>query len=450
MIQRSARLIHRQSQFEGALKRINGISRGGAAKADGKATTAASVFNLVNNVAGAGILTLSAAMASGTGLFPALAICAFLGSISAHCFSLIGTACELTGEGDFKGLWGRTIGENSTILVDATIALMCLSACVIYSGILGDVFTPLLAQAGLPEQFNGRTTNIVAITSMILLPLGLIKDLSALAFTSVLGFSAIIYTVLFVVIRAVDGSYKLGSGKFATDGLLLAQPSFGKSSLWNMDFNSLVLASNLGLAYIAHYNGPNFYRSLENADSKRFQKMVNISFTILVCLYATTMVAGYSTFGDACQGNLLLNYHPNDVLSTLGRLATGFSILFGFPLVTYGARKAVAGVADSLGFEGLGSEKNHFILVFGILSLVTLISCTVTDVSLVVGLTGALLGSFIVYVCPPIIYTNAVALANGEESREHRASKINLVLVPFGLLVAAMGCFMTLKEASGK
>ena len=36
------------------------------------------------------------------------------------------------------------------------------------------------------------------------------------------------------------------------------------------------------------------------------------------------MMAGYVTFGDVCQGNILLNYHPNDVLATLGRIATGY------------------------------------------------------------------------------------------------------------------------------
>lgn len=83
---------------------INTFIRGGGDQEKGKATIAASVFNLVNNVAGAGILTLSAGMASGTGWFPSIAICAFLGSISAHCFSMIGAACELTGEEDFKVL----------------------------------------------------------------------------------------------------------------------------------------------------------------------------------------------------------------------------------------------------------------------------------------------------------------------------------------------------------
>jgi hypothetical protein len=81
---------------------LNNVRGGGKSEEDSKATIAASVFNLVNNVAGAGILTLSAGMASGTGWIPAILICAVLGSLSAHCFSLIGNACELTGEHNFK------------------------------------------------------------------------------------------------------------------------------------------------------------------------------------------------------------------------------------------------------------------------------------------------------------------------------------------------------------
>ena len=238
------------------------IPRGGGGKVEeqGKSTILSSVFNLVNNVAGAGILTLSSGMAGGTGWIPAIIICSILGALSGHCFAIIGEACEMTGEMDFKGLWSRTIGEKSTYLVDTMIAFMCLAAAVIYSGILGDVFTPLLAQAGFPSHLNGRTSNILAITGLLLLPLSLVKDLSALAFTSILGFAAIMYTVLFICIRAIDGSYNVGSGRFVLDGTLAAIPAFEKTSLWNFDFTSLVLASNLGLAYIAHYNAPNFYR----------------------------------------------------------------------------------------------------------------------------------------------------------------------------------------------
>jgi amino acid permease len=178
--------------------------------------------------------------------------------------------------------------------------------------------------------------------------------------------------------------------------------------------------------------------------------MVNIAFVVLVLLYISTMVAGYSTFGDVCQGNILLNYHPDDILSTLGRLATGFSILFGFPLVACGAREAIIGVASSLGNEAVGAEKNHVLLVSIILAFVTAISCSVKDVSLVVGLTGAALGSFIVYICPPLIYSKAVTLTYGAGSPESKRAQWNLAFVPFGLFIAFMGCFMTIKESLSK
>jgi hypothetical protein len=81
---------------------IGDFPRGGGEDEGGKATILSSVFNLVNNVAGAGILTLASGMAGGTGLIPAMLICAVLGGLSGHCFAIIGEACELTGEADFK------------------------------------------------------------------------------------------------------------------------------------------------------------------------------------------------------------------------------------------------------------------------------------------------------------------------------------------------------------
>jgi hypothetical protein len=81
------------------------VRGGGEDAEEAKASTLSSVFNLVNNVAGAGILTLSAGMAPGTGWIPAILICAVLGAISGHTFSIIGEACELTGERDFKVCW---------------------------------------------------------------------------------------------------------------------------------------------------------------------------------------------------------------------------------------------------------------------------------------------------------------------------------------------------------
>ena len=110
----------------------------------------------------------------------------------------------------FKELWAATLGEESSWVVDVCIGLMCLACCIIYSGILGDVFTPLLMVAGVPPRFNTRSSNILLITAAVLAPLSLLEDLTKLAFTSMVGCLAVLYTVLFIARRALDGSYVSG------------------------------------------------------------------------------------------------------------------------------------------------------------------------------------------------------------------------------------------------
>ena len=53
-------------------------------------------------IIGAGILSLSAGQAKGTGWIPSIAISILLGSISGRTFVMVGEACDMLGEGDFK------------------------------------------------------------------------------------------------------------------------------------------------------------------------------------------------------------------------------------------------------------------------------------------------------------------------------------------------------------
>ena len=344
-----------------------------------------------------------------------------------------------------KGLWSLTIGPNSTWIVDSATFLQCFCVSTVYSGILGDVWTPLLKFAGLPDRWNHRTSNIIILTAAVLFPLSLLKNLSALAFTSMLGAFAVLYTVLFVLVRGLDGSYSLAEpvGRFLADGAII-KPSFEKSTLWNLDFTSLILMSNLGLAFIAHYNGPTYYRELKDTNSKRFGNVSKLSYAIVALLYVITMSAGYNTFGDTCKGNIMLNYHPDDTLAILGRFATFFSILFGFPLTMRGAHEGLWKIAEAWGFPGV--KDKHATVAAVLLTVVTSLAINVKDVSLIVGLAGAILGSFLVYICPPIIYTRAVKLVHGEESDVYKKERLYLAFIPMGGFIAAMGVYITLKD----
>lgn len=231
--------------------------KGGALNAPpGEATAASSIFNLVNNVAGAGLLTLSSGMAAGAsgkagvGTGPAGLIGGGLGLLSAFTFSKIGKCCEALGVPDFRGLWCLTIGPKSAWMIDLCIAQMCLSACIIYSGIIGDTFTSLFSAAGVAEAFNQRSTNLLGVTGVALLPLCLLRSLAALGFTSLLGFGAVMYTAMFIVVRALDGTYAPG-GTFhavleAAEGGAHLLPKFDMATTWGISPKAFVLASNLG------------------------------------------------------------------------------------------------------------------------------------------------------------------------------------------------------------
>ena len=80
-----------------------------------------------------------------------------------------------------QGIWSKTLGDDTKYIVDCAIMIQCFASTVVYSGILGDVWTPIFKAVGLPDSINRRKSNIVALAALVLYPLSLIKDLSALA-----------------------------------------------------------------------------------------------------------------------------------------------------------------------------------------------------------------------------------------------------------------------------
>lgn len=453
----SRRQSFESSDASQAASSVLDISRGGGSKTKsvqtktvqpqgGKASVTTSIFNLSNNVAGAGILTLAAGKASGTGWIPSILICAAIAFCSSHTFILIAKACEMTGEKTFKGLWSKAFGPKTAWIVDSMVFIQCFFVSIIYTGLLGDIFSALLSKSSLPASMTSRTSIILLAASFVLFPLNNIRDLSSLGFTSILGLFAVLYTVFFIVLRSLDGTYALDPvGKFVAEGLIL-RPSFERSTLWNFDLNSLVLTSNLGLAFIAHYNGPSYWNSLADATAERFTKVSMSAYAILAFVYLAVMTRGYATFGDVCQGNILMNYSSSDVLSTLGRLATGFSLIFGFPLISNGAREGLKNASSALGITSISDPKNHVKLVTALLIVTTSLAISLSDIKLVAGLTGAVMGSSLVYICPTLIYAKIVEKIKGRDSADYKVAKRNLLFIPFGLFTAFMGVAMTLKN----
>ena len=214
-----------------------------------------SIANLAKNIVGSGVLALAAGIAafadSKAALWPAMAILAFTGSLSAYTYSLIARVGSAVGSSTYRETWTKVFSEKTAVIPDLTVIFMTLVAGLAYSIILGDMFSGVAKLLGLPAVLTLPNVWIGLLSAVVLLPLSLMKDLSSLAVGSIVGTAGTVYTMLFIFLRLFDGSYALG-GKFHTAIDATLRPSFAAAGAAKPLFNPgmFVLLSMLSSAFL--------------------------------------------------------------------------------------------------------------------------------------------------------------------------------------------------------
>ena len=214
-----------------------------------------SIANLAKNIVGSGVLALAAGIAafadSKAALWPAMAILAFTGALSAYTYSLIARVGSAVGSSTYRETWTKVFSEKTAVIPDLTVIFMTLVAGLAYSIILGDMFSGVAKLLGLPAVLTLPNVWIGLLSAVVLLPLSLMKDLSSLAVGSIVGTAGTVYTMLFIFLRLFDGSYALG-GKFHTAIDATLRPSFAAAGAAKPLFNPgmFVLLSMLSSAFL--------------------------------------------------------------------------------------------------------------------------------------------------------------------------------------------------------
>ena len=458
----------------------------------GSATIPEEVFNLVKSIIGAGVLSLPAGIAlmanngasstsSGILLSTSSMLIALMGGISAYTFSLIARVCKMTNSNTYADCWKATKGQSLAWIVALSSTLDCFAGNLTYSMVLADTFRQLFsylfelggssgkyaALFATLNAYNSRTRVLLVLTATILMPLCCVKNLSSLAPFSLVGILGMVYTAFVIGLRYFDGSYKLPNGRFLAD--LGVVPSFagaGSSSAGSMllplrNPKSLILVSMLSTAYIAHFNAPKFYRELKDADSqpKRFHLgVVASSFAVSVLFYAIVSALGYLTFGAATEGMILSNYSTKDVLVSLSRFAVGLSLIFSYPLLFVGLREGIVDLINQITpllrsnkttpqKQLVLTDKQSNRVTVGMVSLITMLALKITDLTFVASMSGALLGTSLIFIFPPLMFRSALTMESertstpftGLQTFERRLCSI---IVGLGVFIAGVGAKM--------
>ena len=108
----------------------------------------------------------------------------------------------------------------------------------------------------------------------------------------------------------------------------------------------------------------------------------------------------------------MVNYADADALAQMAKLATGASIIFGFPLVFSAFANWAYSLAPAPVFATLKSSKAARLGASGLLILLTVVvALNASDIGLPAGLAGSLLGGFVVYVLPAAVKWQRAATA---------------------------------------
>jgi amino acid permease len=196
----------------------------------------------------------------------------------------------------------------------------------------------------------------------------------------------------------------------------------------------------LSTAYIAHFNAPKFFRELKNNTMKRFNTVVASSFGISVAFYAAVSAMGFLTFGSATAGMILSNYSTQDTLLSLSRFAVGLSLVFSYPLLFVGARDGLldlAGVSESKRSNTLLNS-----LTVGLLAGITALAMKVTDLTFVASMSGALLGTSLIFIYPTMMFRSAVKNSGSMTGSQKLERSLCSFIATLGVAIAAVGAKM--------
>ncbi|GLE03705.1 hypothetical protein PINS_up012607 [Pythium insidiosum] len=356
-----------------------------------KGSIRGSVFNLAGATLGAGALSLPYAVAvSGIGFAVAqLLLAAFL---TVYTIRLLIRAEDLTKLKSYEDLALYCFGKKVAIFVELNILIFCFGIAVAYLVTLGDIVTPLGELVFGAHSLLAQRWVLMSIACVtIMLPLSLLKDISSLQFSSILGVLSIIFLVFAVCLRSI----MMASANGLPDGIdwtinLTRGPDF------------MLSVPIVMFAFTCQVNVFSIYTELQRPCIRRMNKVVDRATLISVGVYLVIGVVAYLAFGPSLvdprnKGNILLSFPLDDTWIAISRAAITFTVSVAFPLNIFPCRFTI----DMMFFAyAKDSLARHVAVTAGLVFLALLLAIFCPSINVIFGIIGGTCSSVVCFCLP--------------------------------------------------
>ncbi|CAK4067866.1 unnamed protein product [Aphanomyces euteiches] len=361
-------------------------------------------MTLFMSVVGAGMLSIPYIFASTP--FGVVVTClVVVGLAMGYTAELLVRVYMATNITTFNGLALAAYGPTVSKIVSGTTIFAILGACVGCLEIVIDLSPFLVHLLGINTSINPATI-VLTVFLVCIYPLTLLKKLTALRFSSYVGFVASTYLVLAVTLRSRPSS--------SIDNI--AQPSIA-----HVELKVAHCVSVFNYAFVSHLNVIPLFVNLQHAmPSARgqifgtsllalslMQWIIYIMSLFCIGMYSVFGTNALALYGSNTQGNILLNLE-NDSVMEFPRVAVLVTILFSFPLLFHPYMMLVEAFVLQLWF---GHDTTHqlsrpvkAVESMILLLLIVAVATVMPGIQVTFSLTGASCVTLMCYVFPVMCY----------------------------------------------
>jgi len=256
------------------------------------------------------------------------------------------------------------------------------------------------------ENTAGPEIVLIFVSSLIILPISMQRDISSLEKTSIISIGCDIILIIFIATRSPISQTIEQYGGFG--------------EVWNdyaFNFNRMFI----GLGIISTAMGCQqsvfmIYGSLENPTRKRFYYVTVIALTMSTLLSVFIGTCGSLAFMEDTKGNILNNYHSGSGEANIARLLLAITMIFTYPMESFIVRHVIVDLFYDGDMDGSHpptadaddkrtywlNRREKVTLISYIMALLP--ALVFDDTGIVLSLTGAIAGSVLAYIGPGLAY----------------------------------------------
>jgi solute carrier family 38 (sodium-coupled neutral amino acid transporter), member 11 len=173
--------------------------------------------------------------------------------------------------------------------------LYAFGAMIAYMVIIGDT-VPVTLSYFFPNQNIDRDAVVLIAATFVILPLCLLRDMSSLAWTSFLSIVADFIMIIFVIISGPSSAREQDT------------QFHSKSDLNFVHYQLFLGIGTFSFAFVCQHNTFLVYQTLPNPNLRSWSIVSHISLTIAVSFCLVLGLAGYLSFGQYTEGDILNNF----------------------------------------------------------------------------------------------------------------------------------------------